>query len=221
MRQSRPSLPNRKTSRRRSHSGTVASLCLALLLGAVSTDASAARQYWVVVGSYQTSQLAEQERADARAMLDRDFEVLGADTPGDYVYRVMAGPFERSTANEFLQQAQQAHYEQAWLLPVSSEEAGLAVAAVENPAEFTSRPGRFDGRYDSGLARKDEQQGELGIPSEVPAEDPEPAEALAPLASEPKSTLWNPDERVEPPVLVQKPPANFNLHRLRRDNGDD
>ena len=158
--------------------------------------------------------------------LGESFDVRGADTPGDYAYRVVAGPYtKKSLAEDVLSTLHQRGRSDAWLYAEASVTSDANWTAASEPmnaaegdqttaASYQSRPGRFDGRYDSGLNRKDNAGNR---------ETTDPAPSSGKRASSPRpstpvdSELERPDqERV--PTLVDEAPGNFNLHRLRRDD---
>ncbi|MGI9326957.1 MAG: SPOR domain-containing protein [Pseudomonadales bacterium] len=202
-------------------------IAIAGLLSLTPVLVHAESQYWVVVGSYPTLKRAEQARQEASAELSEAFDVRGGDTPTDYVYRVVVGPYETTmAARDMLTEARAGPYEQAWILPQAIDQE-LQVAAAQSSAQdagysnredtddpaaaFQSRPGRFDGRYDSGIDRK----------SGVSESSSEPSSQGAHPAREASTEEQRSDETIEMskvPNLVQKAPSSYSLHKLRRDN---
>lgn len=59
----------------------------------VALEVSAETEFWVAVGSYQDRSNAEEALIRANALLAEPFTVTPADTPYGYYYRILAGPY--------------------------------------------------------------------------------------------------------------------------------
>ena len=163
---------------------------LFVLLGASSSWAD--DPYWVAVGSFSSQEKAEQGRDLIGERLLQPLSVVPADNTAMPRYRVLMGPYaSREEADQSSGSAFAAGIVDAWILQTAQRP--VQPDALSNVADYSA------GDYTSPdwASRYDD------LPLEMDAQ---------PLG---QGSL-EPREKVER-VLVEEAPADYQLHRLRRD----
>lgn len=117
-------------------------MILGLVLSLATAGVMAATEYWAVVGSYKTLERAEVARRTANTTLPQQFEVRGADSAEDYLYRVVAGPYlTRELAEDAVAEARQSGIAGAWLLASEAASApSVRRVSPEPSAERSADP---------------------------------------------------------------------------------
>jgi hypothetical protein len=171
-----------------------------------SPVAWAQQQFWVTVGSFQSTETAEQAREKAVAELAESFAVVGAQTGKGYFYRVASGPYAtREQADERLQRAWRQGYPQAWIWADDSSAFGMSGAGrdeytTQYSTDFSSEYGSTD--LDLGI--------DLG---DYPADLDATLEYDETLSTDTEVI----DTHEALPVLVDDAPPGYQLNRMRRD----
>jgi len=175
--------------------GLAASALLAICLSAWAES-----EYFVVLGSYNSLEHAEEAKARAAAQLQEPYTVVPADTASGFYYRVLAGPyFGKDVASAKLDEAQRLGFSEVWLLAAEASGGGLYLAADGSYAfpdqemdDLTE--GSEEGATPSG------QRWE-SAPATPGAEDTDDAEAA---------------EGSKERILVEEAPPGYQLNKLHR-----
>ena len=176
-------------------------LCM-FVLAMFAPLAWAEPEYWVVVGSFQSTETADRARREAEEQVSDSFSVFGAQTGRGYFYRVASGPYaSRVLAQDRLGVLRSQGYSQAWVLAqdstvlpqISGTSAGLT-------SDFTTDYTTSDLGLDLDL---DSYTSELDLPLDYGASDTNDPEIR--------------DNREPLPQIVEEAPAGYQLNRIRRD----
>ena len=169
---------------------------LGLLLSLCACGAVAETEFWSVVGSFNTLERAENARRSASTALTQQFDVRGADTAKDYLYRVLAGPYlTRELAEDAVAEARRNGFPDAWLLATQSSLTESISSSVSSQSPATS--------YSSSPLQSDTPVLRPRAPV-VPQSAPQ----LNDTDAEQGTTL---------PELIREAPEGYDLHKLRRD----
>ena len=171
---------------------------LTLLMGfgglVASSNVAAEDQFWVSLGSYTKVGAAEKMR-DKAASEFYELSVVAAESPIGPVYRVVDGPiFDRTSAEQRVEQARNAGFIDAWILVRDSAQAW---SSVGNYSESSSSDYRLQDSPSSQI---------LG---DIPGE-----EIGCTASSEDYDTVTIGKEE-----LVETAPTGYGLHQLNRPSG--
>ena len=178
------------------------SLFALTLLSALATDAQAAMQYWVSVGSYKTNDNAQRASRDARNKMGDTFSVIRVDTPKGLYFRVATGPFaDRSQADERIRSAIASGYQGAWMWGDQEE-----VFASGLQSDLSSATDLSDAQLDIDID-------DINL-DDILSDD-------SYLEDLPEVRRENSSEGIveleDVPELVEEAPSNYKLNKLRRD----
>ncbi|MFK7913874.1 MAG: DUF5916 domain-containing protein [Pseudomonadales bacterium] len=178
---------------------------LGFLLSLCACGAVAETEFWSVVGSFNTLERAENARRSANTALTQQFDVRGADTARDYLYRVVAGPYlTRELAEDAVAEARRNGFADAWLLATQTSLSDPTVSPAVSSAAAAAQP-------DSTLGPANSYQG-VQPQTESPA-----IRQRSPRPGRPAGESRDTGTGEDLPELISEPPANYNLHKLRRD----
>lgn len=150
---------------------------------------------WVSVGSYSKAEAAERALNTVFADLGANYQVMGADTPSGYFFRVVGGPFpSRAAAKQEAQRIQTLGVENAWVF--SSPGSG-AILPAQTDALSLGSDESYELDYEAELRALDAALGADAIDYPQQAEE---------------------DVRIkfDVPELVETAPDSYRLNRLRR-----
>lgn len=172
-------------------------LALALTASAVESPV------WIVLGSYQNAANAEAARQAPDMGVLEPLQVRAFDTSAGRWHRLLLGPFEaRSQAAAKLAEARSNGHADAWLLADDGGEAPPSVAASDSADDLALFAGLGDDDELDDWERFD-PYGDLGDFEELP-----------PL---PEADVHLLSEQHKHPV--SEPPPGYELHKLRRGDG--
>ena len=157
-------------------------------------SAFATTSFWVSVGSFQDSTVAERVLNEASGALPEHFVLLRADTPNGVFQRVVSGPYaSHESALTAQDHAKSGGYSDSWVFTTTAD-ATLPAAPAETSSENAARSlldNSGDVDYRGGLDSKD---------NDLPVESPIPRSAI--------------DE----PQLPTEVPEGYRLNSLYRDS---
>ncbi len=182
--------------------GLAAGALLTICLSA-SSSSWAETEYFVVLGSYNDLEHAEEAKSRAALHLPEAYSVVPADTAGGFFYRVLAGPyFEKDRANGKIDEARELGFSESWLLAAEASGGGLYLAADGSYAfpdqESDSLTAEPDSSLDDGTGPSD--RGWESAPATPDSEDFEGEAA----------------EGARERILVEEAPPGYQLNKLRR-----
>ena len=174
---------------------------LCALIGVLCVSSAWAEpQFWIVIGSYQDSDNAEQTMRKANVSMDESFAVSSIDIQAGRWYRVASGPYLTSTmADLTLIQARQAGFDGAWTLVTESDQ------------DLENDYGTYDAYTDGSDYNLPDYDDAL---SDSAYEYPDIESLLPPAVS-----LDQEDNKTQSPPreLVVEVPDGYELHKLHRE----
>jgi len=180
----------------------------------------AANQYWVSLGSY--SKLSGAERLSSQASANfSQISIVPSESPMGLVYRVIDGPVnDRATANQRLEQAKMLGYPSAWLVIKDSSE-GVPEAITSSQGSVSDQ-GLVSETYTDGSSYESSDTTATYETSSYQSDYSSTDYSSAEATTEYSTTSYATEDYNTVPIgkqeLVDEAPANYGLHRLRRDN---
>ena len=178
-------------------------LTLGFGLALALATSAAESPIWIVLGSYQNAANAEAARQEPGTAVLEPLQVRVFDTSAGRWHRLLLGPFEaRSQAAAMLAEARSTGHADAWLLAGDGGQTPPSAAASDSADDLALFAGLGDDDEFDDWERFDPYGGLGGL------------EELPPL---PEANVHLLSEQHNRPV--SEPPPGYQLHKLRRGNG--